>query len=93
MFQIDINKIFSKESLLVALLVAILIFCFLNWRQSHNHLPSKIDGLQKEMDRKFDEINHKMDRRFDEVNRRFDEINRRFDKIYELLLEKKKIKI
>ena len=47
MFQIDINKIFSKESLLVALWVAILIFCFLNWRQSHNHLPSKIDGLQK----------------------------------------------
>ena len=86
MFQIDINKIFSKESLLVALLVAILIFCFLNWRQSYNHLPSKIDGLQKEMDRKFDEVN----RRFDEINRRFDEINRRFDKIYELPLEKKK---
>ena len=62
MFQIDISKLFSKENLLVALWVAILIFCFLNWRQSHNHLPSKIDGLQKEMDRRFDEVNRRFDK-------------------------------
>ena len=47
MFQIDLNKLFSKENLVVAIMVAILCVGLFLIYQTTNHLPSQIEKNRK----------------------------------------------
>ena len=89
MLQINLNKLFSKENLVVAIMVAILCVGLFLIYQTTNHLPSQIEKNRKAIEgtnERLDGLQREIDMRLDDLQKEISEIKG----MLKILVEEKK---